>query len=384
VGGEVTKGRVRGLGLRPSFAFLGGWPILLGLATVTNTLGAPFLRSLRRAGITNAESCEATQYETYQFDGNNNLAGKTDRNGNSINYSYDHQNRLNYKQDPGLVYYTYDPAGRLTQVEDYNSGSRAEYDFAFDNMNRLTSTTTNYEFTSIGAQTVQYAYDAASNRVSMTDPQSTQTSYAYDNLNRLTSLSNSWAGTFGFSYDALSRRTQLTRPNGVNTNYSYDNLSRLLSVLHQAGSETLDGATYTYDAAGNRLSKNDLYANTTSNYAYDAIYQLLQVTQGTSTTESYTYDIVGNRLSSLGLSTYQYNSSNELTSTPLGSYTYDHNGNTLIDAQGRSYSWDPENRLTQAVMPERTAQRRPSNTIPSDDASKNPARSARPTICMTA
>jgi len=79
---------------------------------------------------------------------------------------------------------------------------------------------------------------------------------------------------------------------------------------------------------GNRLSKTDLYANVTSNYAYDAIYQLLQVTQGTSTTESYTYDIVGNRLSSLGLSTYQYNSSNELTSTGLGSYTYDHNGNT--------------------------------------------------------
>ena len=291
------------------------------------------------------------QYETYQFDGNNNLAYKTHRNSNSIIYSYDHQNRVNYKEDPGFVFYTYDPAGRLTQVEDYNSGNRAEYDFAYDNMNRLTSTTTNYEFTSIGALTVQYGYDAASNRVSMTDPQGTQTSYAYDNLNRLTSLSNSWAGAFGFSYDALSRRTQLTRPNGVNTNYTYDNLSRLLSVLHQAGSTTLDGATYTYDVAGNRLSKTDLYASVTSNYAYDAIYQLLQVTQGTSTTESYTYDIVGNRLSSPGMSSYAYNSSNELTSTALGSYTYDHNGNTLTDAQGRSYTWDFENRMTQAVMP---------------------------------
>jgi YD repeat-containing protein len=95
-----------------------------------------------------------------------------------------YQNRLNYKQDPGFVFYAYDPAGRMTQVEDYNSGNRAEYDFAYDNMNRLTSTTTNYEFTSIGALTVQYGYDAASNRVSMTDPQGTQTSYAYDNLNR--------------------------------------------------------------------------------------------------------------------------------------------------------------------------------------------------------
>jgi hypothetical protein len=54
----------------------------------------------------------------------------------------------------GNVFYTYDPASRVTQVEDYNSGNRAEYDFAFDNMNRLTSTTTNYEFTSIGPLTI--------------------------------------------------------------------------------------------------------------------------------------------------------------------------------------------------------------------------------------
>lgn len=245
----------------------------------------------------------------------------------------------------------YDQAGRLTQVADYNSGSTGTYSFAYDNINRLTSTTTAYNFLSVSPFTVQYGYDAASNRVSMTDPQGTQTTYGYDNLNRLSSLSNSWAGSFAFNYDNLSRRTQLTRPNGVTTTYSYDNLSHLLSVLHQAGGTTLDGASYTYDAAGNRLSKTDLQANVTSNYTYDAIYQLLQVTQGTSTTESYTYDLVGNRLSSLGVSPYQYNSSNELTSTPLGSYTYDYNGNMTSRPDGTTFTWDPENRLTQAVVP---------------------------------
>jgi YD repeat-containing protein len=44
-------------------------------------------------------------------------------------------------------------------------------------MNRLTSTTTSYNFTSAGPWTVQYGYDAASNRTSMTDPQGTQTIY---------------------------------------------------------------------------------------------------------------------------------------------------------------------------------------------------------------
>jgi len=213
---------------------------------------------------------------------------------------------------PYQVNYSYDPAGRLTQVADSGTGSTGTYSFAYDNMNRLISTTTDYSFDSAGAFTVQYGYDAASNRTSMTDPQGGQTTYGYDTLNRLTSLSYG-SQTFGFGYDALSRRTSLTRPNGVSTSYDYDNLSRLLSVLHTSGSTTLDGASYTYDTAGNRTSKTDLRTSVTSNYTYDAIYQLLQVTQGTSTTESYTYDLVGNRLSSLGVSPYVYNSSNELT-----------------------------------------------------------------------
>ena len=175
--------------------------------------------------------------------------------------------------------------------------------------------------------------------------------YGYDTLNRLNGLANSWAGSFGFSYDALSRRTQLTRPNGITTNYNYDSLSHLLSVLHQAGTNILDGASYTYDLAGNRTSKGNYLNGVTSNYTYDPLYQLTQVTQGTSTTESYSYDAVGNRLSSSGVPNYSYNSSNELTSNSTGSYTYDANGNTLSDPQGRSFTWDFENRLTQAIVP---------------------------------
>src|SRR5207253_6884179 len=132
------------------------------------------------------------------------------------------------------------------------------------------------------------------------------------------------------------------------TNYGYDNLSHLLSVLHQSGSTTLDGASYTVDNAGNRTSKTDQLANVTSNYTYDPIYELTQVTQA-ATTESYTYDPVGNRLSSLGVLPYNVNTSNELTSTPSTTYTYDSNGNTQTKAVGTNtttYAWDFENRMT--------------------------------------
>jgi RHS repeat-associated protein len=146
----------------------------------------------------------------------------------------------------------------------------------------------------------------------------------------------------------------MTRPNGIDTNYSYDNLSRLLSVLHQSGTSTIDGAAYTLDSAGNRTSKTDDYASVTSNYTYDALYELTQVTQGSTTTESYSYDPVGNRTASLGVSSYTTNSSNEMTANSNASYTYDSNGNTLTktDSTGTTnYYWDYENHLTSVTLP---------------------------------
>jgi YD repeat-containing protein len=165
------------------------------------------------------------------------------------------------------------------------------YQFTFDNMGRLTGTSTQYAFLTSRTLTTSYGYDAASNRTSFTDPENGSSNYVYDTLNRLQTLTPPTAygtGLFGMGYDALSSRTNLTRPNAVNTSYDYDTLSRLLSVTHAKGGATLNGAAYTVDNAGNRTAKSDLYAGVTTNYGYDAIYELLNATQGGSTTESYT------------------------------------------------------------------------------------------------
>jgi RHS repeat-associated protein len=289
----------------------------------------------------------STLAEYYTYDLVGNRLSKTDRNGNTIQYLYDALYRLAQKTYPNStnVEYVYDIANKVLQVSD----PTGTYGFAYDNMGRQISTTTQYAFLA-GTYSNGYTYDAASNRTSLTAPDGSISTYGYDTLNRLNGLANSWAGSFGFSYDALGRRTQLTRPNGVNTNYSYDSLSHLLSVLHMAGMNTLDGASYTYDPAGNRTAKTNYLSGVASNYSYDPLYELTQVIQGASTTESYSYDPVGNRLSSSGVPTYNYNVSNELTSNSNGSYTYDNNGNTLTEANGNGYTWDFENRLAQAVV----------------------------------
>jgi YD repeat-containing protein len=127
-------------------------------------------------------------------------------------------NRLTQKlyPDSTTVDYTYDNDSRLTQVAD----PTGTYAFTFDNMGRLTNTTTSYALLTGRNFNTAYAYDAASNRTGFTDPESGATAYGYDTLNRLQTLTPPSAygtGNFGFTYDALSRRTGLTRPNAVST-----------------------------------------------------------------------------------------------------------------------------------------------------------------------
>jgi len=292
--------------------------------------------------------------ETYAYDAVGNRLNKTDRKNQQITYAYDLMNRLTTKTYPDntTVNYTYDKDSRLTQVTD----PTGTYSFTFDNMGRLTGTTTQYTFLARNF-TTSYSYDKASHRTAFTDPESGSTTYAYDTLNRLQALTPPTAfttGNFGFSYDALSRRTQMTRPNGVSSIYAYDNLSRLTGVLHQLSGSTIDGASYTLDNAGNRTAKTDQRTAVTTNYGYDNIYELLSAAQSGTTTESYTYDPAGNRLTSLGVANYTNNTSNELTSTSNSTYTYDYNGNALTktDSTGTTnYVWDYEDRLTSATLP---------------------------------
>lgn len=300
----------------------------------------------------------STLVETYSYDAVGNLTSKTDRKNQTITYLYDALDRLTRKTYPDStqVEYAYDLVGKIQQVND----PTGTYSFAYDNMGRLIGTTTSYSFLLGRTFTVSYTYDKNSNRTGMTDPEGGVTTYAYDALNRLTTLTPPSAfasGNFGFSYDALSRRTSLNRPNGVSTEYSYDNLSHLLSVLHKLGGNTIDGTSYVVDPVGNRAAKTDLPAAVISSYTYDPIYQLTQVVKNAATTEAYAYDPVGNRLSSLGVSPYSHNASNQLTSiagSPGTTFTYDSNGNTLTKTDGSgttTYAWDFENRLSSVTLP---------------------------------
>jgi RHS repeat-associated protein len=203
-------------------------------------------------------------------------------------------------------------------------------------------------------KTTTYAYDDADRLTSVTDAANNVTTYGYDTESNLTSITDANNHTTDFAYDAYERVTKTTFPSNLSETYGYDADNNLTSKLDRNGNTIDDGASYSLDNAGNRTSKTDWLANVTSNYAYDQIYELTQVTQGTNTTESYTYDPVDNRLTSVGVASYSYNSENELTSTSNATYAYDNNGNMLTktDSTGTTtYAWDFENQLTSVTLP---------------------------------
>jgi len=111
----------------------------------------------------------------------------------------------------------------------------------------------------------------------------------------------------------------------------------------------------------NRLEQKAYPDSTAVNYASHFSLQDSELkkcgsrlTQVSDPTESYTFDPVGNRLSSLGVSPYNNNASNQLTSTPTTTYTYDNNGNTAtkVDSTGTTqYFWDFENRMSSVTLP---------------------------------
>jgi YD repeat-containing protein len=116
-------------------------------------------------------------------------------------------------QDGTSTNYTYDAGNRITQVQEKNSGGTvtATITRAYDGLDRLTQ-----EVTPQG--TVNYTYDNASRRATMTVVGQPQVAYTYDNANRLTTIQQGTSAvTIG--YDDADRRTSMTYPNTKKVEY---------------------------------------------------------------------------------------------------------------------------------------------------------------------
>lgn len=315
------------------------------------------------------------QRSSMTYDAVGNMVSMTDFNGEVTAYGYDAQNRLiltDYDDDADVVY-TYTADGQVATITD----GRGITSFDYDHQGRLLSRQDPDGPYLLSGNTIEYSYDEAGNRTSVTTPNGSVT-YGYDERNRLTTVLDDDLNLTTYTYDDANNLVRTAFPNDTVETRRYDDLNRLVElktvyVDPTTGAETvLTGFDYTLNQSGHRLAVTEADGRQV-NYTYDELYRLTEenINNGERVL-AYTYDSVGNRLtkddSLAGLTTYTYDANDRLLSEVLTqagvtvhtiTYTYDDNGNLLSRTQvtdaaseTTTYTWNDDDRLVAVATPD--------------------------------
>lgn len=193
------------------------------------------------------------------------------------------------------------------------------------------------------------------------DPKGNRMDKVYDKAGRLSKVIVGNEVTT-YTYFDNGNRESVTYNDGTKEVYTYYANNQIETLVNKrADGSIMDTYRYTYDAAGNQLTKYEVIGGQekgTTTYIYDALNRLETVTEPNGRVTTYTYDKAGNREkeaivaadNATGtvttiINTYTYNNQNRLTEintkvnnvlTEVTSYTYDNNGNQL-EARVKSY-----------------------------------------------
>ncbi len=118
-----------------------------------------------------------------------------------------------------------------------------------------------------------------------------------------------------------------------------------------ANTANIQNLSYTFDAIGNLLTRNDTIDSLNETFTYDPVNRLTQATG--AVTKSYQYNAIGNITTKSDVGSYTYNASGPNSTRPHAvtatsgtlnsSYTYDANGNMLTGA-GRTMTYTSFNK----------------------------------------
>jgi RHS repeat-associated protein len=174
-------------------------------------------------------------------------------NGTVETRSYDVLNRLTFLEDTNssggvIASYTYilGPTGLRDAVVE-NTGRRDDY--TYDALDRLTEE--KIIDAVFGNRSIDYTYDAAGNRLTMTDSVAGTTSYTYDAMDRLTTETLAGQVT-QYTYDKNGNMLSRVSPTDA-AFYHWDFDNRLIAAGTN-GNGTID-ETNVYDADGNLVSQ---------------------------------------------------------------------------------------------------------------------------------
>jgi len=286
------------------------------------------------------------------FDGSGKLVSIVDKNGNQVSLSYDNYGRLVQVQEA---------SGKVLSFG-YASGSGGG-DFS-DELIPPSGGSVDFKIRTVTdprGKVWQFSYDSYDRLVSITDPMGFSISFSYDAYRRITSITDKRGFVWQYGYDGNGKVVFAKHPETGNAqiSLSWDNVG--VTITDQDGIKV----RYEHNEAGELIKAIAGYGtlNLTTQYAYDANHNLVQVTTPKGNIWQYGYDSKGNLTSvtdPLGrTTTMTYDGKNNLTSvtTPSGKttyYTYDQNSNLVQvqDAMGNmtSYTYDAYgNRTSQTI-----------------------------------
>ncbi|MCA9208450.1 MAG: RHS repeat protein, partial [Planctomycetales bacterium] len=293
------------------------------------------------------------------YDPDDNLAQVTDANDNTTRFVYDARSRLIREDNPlgESKRYSFDAADNLFQMTDRNGRTT---DFVYDDLDRVVAETWKDADGNL-SNTIDYAYDRASNLVSAVDSVSSLT-LSYDSRDRVKTVTS--AGTIAnaglptvmldYGYDGVGNRVSVTETIdgnlGSTTSYAYDGRNRMTMVQQSGGgSERLVDLAYNQLGQFDQLTRYSDLARTglvsRSDYQYDALNRLTELDHRDATDAvlafyDFTYD-EGNRITQIadsdGVTQFAYDDRDQLTGADRDSsdsrgdelYQYDANGNRL-------------------------------------------------------
>jgi RHS repeat-associated protein len=331
-----------------------------------------------------ASTAEALTAMTY--DANGNMATLTDAEGNVTRFTtHDVMGNVLTKEDArGKVWtYGYDDAGRPTSVRDPLTNLTEIFYDELGNKQREVDAEgkeTKYEYDVRGNMTKRtdalgnstlFTYNPDGKLVKQTDAEGKEVRYEYDLDGRLkktidgngNETSLEYESGLGSSCSACSgaakeQPSRITYPTFVR-DFRYDSRGRKVEELDILSATEKYTTTFSYDSAGNLISKKDKEEKTTS-YEYDELNRLKRVIDPLSQGTEYTYDDRNNLIALKDakeqVTRFQYDRNNRLVREirPLGqetSYEYDPAGNLerKVDAKNQKieYGYDDAGRLTE-------------------------------------
>jgi RHS repeat-associated protein len=326
------------------------------LLTQTDGNGNTTTYQYNSANLVSSKTDPSGAAEHYTYYANGKLKGKTDRNGIVTSYTYDVFGRLLKEDAEGQVQsYTYDGNGNMLTMTDKTGTTMRTYDA----LNRNTSKDVPY----IDKSVYEYDLAAAAGEYSerTTDPKGNVSLKTYDKVGRLSKVTVD-GKTTQYEYYSNGNRKSVKYPDGTTETYTYDKVNRVTRLNNAKGDGTvISSYSYTYDAAGNQLTKKDSKGTTT--YIYDKDNRLCTVSEPEGKKTSYTYDAAGNRRSEdvvaravTSSAIYVYDNCNRLVTIMSSDgtdtrYLYDRNGNLISKSIGKIETIDAE-KLSQEMLPE--------------------------------